>query len=288
MDANIPEAELIAQYMNTHSPAIREEMILRFIPLVHFVLGRLGISQWSGSEYDDLVSQGMLGLIEAVDHFNPNYGTRLSTYATFKIRGKVLDYLRELDWLPRAARQRVRLVQGAIQELESTLHRLPTDEELAGHLDMEPDVLQQAMMDSSRVIISLDDDMDDSVDGSSSLHDRISDDKQSDPLQILEDKGLNHGLIQTIKAMPERDQQVLSLYYFEEMTFKEIGRILGVSESRICQLHGRAMITLKAMMTVSEVGGPLEDKPEKLNNPVKLKDSHTPINQYRFMERQND
>lgn len=281
MESKKTEEELITQFTTTRDPAIREEMILRYVPLVHFVLGRLGVSQWTGTEYDDLVSQGMLGLIEAVDHFKPAYGTRVSTYATFKIRGKVLDYLREIDWLPRAARQRVRIVQSAIQEMESTLHRLPSDEELSKHLGMNMDVLQQTMIDSSRVIISLDEAVDESGDGDY-LHDHIKDEQQSDPLDILEDKGLNQDLILAIKRLPERDQQVLSLYYFEEMTFKEIGSILGISESRVCQVHGRAMISLKALLNAPDPGKVADEYPNKAKVPAGVRYQQSPINCYRL------
>ncbi len=118
MEDTRSEAELIEEFLTTHSPELREELILRYVSLIHFVLGRLGFNPFGGIEYDDLASQGMLGLIEAVDHFDPAFSTRLSTYATLKIRSKVLDYLRDLDWLPRMARQKVRSMQTAMVELE--------------------------------------------------------------------------------------------------------------------------------------------------------------------------
>ena len=117
MDEQRPEVELIEEFLATRTPELREELIMRYVTLVHFVLGRLGFSPYGGIEYEDLASQGMIGLIDAVDHYDSAFGTRLSTYATLKIRSKVLDYLRDLDWLPRVARQKVRSMQSDMVEL---------------------------------------------------------------------------------------------------------------------------------------------------------------------------
>ena len=250
MDEPRNEVELIEEFLTTHSPELREELILRYVSLIHFVLGRLGFNPYGGIEYDDLASQGMLGLIEAVDHYDPAFGTRLSTYATLKIRSKVLDYLRDLDWLPRMARQKVRSMQSAIGELEVKLHRLPTDEEVASHLNLGLDELSQIQMDSSRVIISLDETTNKmgSDDSESSMHEWLMDEQQEDPSDMYEEKDTRANLVNAIKALPERDQLVLSLYYFEELTFKEIGKTLEISESRVCQIHGRAVVSLQALM----------------------------------------
>jgi RNA polymerase sigma factor FliA len=244
------EVEMIEEFLTTHSPELREELILRYVSLIHFVLGRLGFNPYGGIEYEDLASQGMLGLIEAVDHFNPVFGTRMSTYATLKIRSKVLDYLRDLDWLPRIARQKVRGMQGAMVELEHKLHRLPTDEELASHLNLGLDELAHIQMDSSRVVISLDETTNKmgSEDADSSMHEWLMDEQQENPSDVYEEKDMQANLVQAIKALPERDQMVLSLYYFDELTFKEIGKTLDISESRVCQIHGRAVVSLQSLL----------------------------------------
>lgn len=246
------DIDLAELYYSTRDPALREELILRYTSLVHYVVGRLGITENTSSEYDDLVSQGVIGLIEAVDRYNPKFGTRLSTYATLKIRSKVLDYLRELDWLPRSARKRVRTVQDAMMQLESQLQRVPTDEELAEYLDMNMETLQQALVDSSHMMISLDEDgADSSSDENISLYEKLTDDQQENPMETYEAKDLQREMVSAIQTLSEREQLVLSLYYFEELTLKEIGETLGVSESRVSQIHGRAMISLKTMMTSS-------------------------------------
>jgi RNA polymerase sigma factor for flagellar operon FliA len=241
------ETELLDKFLATRDAALREEIIVRFVPLVRFVLGRLGVSKYHSDQYDDLESQGVLGLIEAVDNYKRDYGTRLSTYATFKIRSKILDYLRGIDWLPRTARQRVRAVQEGMAVLEGQLHRLPTDEELAKHLNMDTETLQQALLDSSRTIVSLDDDRsEDTEEGNVSIYEKVVDPNQNDPSEEYESTDMQNSLSAALKSLPEREQMVLSLYYFEELTFKEIGKVMDISESRVCQIHGRAVLNLKA------------------------------------------
>jgi RNA polymerase sigma factor FliA len=243
------EIELIEQYFKTRDPALREAVILHFIPLVHFVLGRLGISRSTSDNYDDLESQGVMGLIEAVDHFKPEMGNKLSTYATFKIRGRILDYLRNMDWLSRSARQKVRAAQDAMVVLQRNLNRLPTDEELAQHMQVSLETVQQIQQDSSHTVVSLDvDEESDGEDGNSSLHERLMDENQENPSESFERKDIRRNLAVLLKQLSEKEQMVMALYYYEELTFKEIGKTLEISESRVCQIHGRAMINLKAMV----------------------------------------
>lgn len=265
MEAKRPDVEMIEEFLITHSPELRDELILRYVSLIHFVLGRLGLNPFGGIEYADLVSQGMLGLIEAVDHYDPAFGTRMSTYATLKIRSKVLDYLRDLDWLPRLARQKVRAMQGAMLEQERQLHRLPTDEELARFMNIGLDELQQIQMDSSRVVISLDETSNKigSEDLDSSMHEWLMDEQQENPSDLYEEKDMQAKLAQAIKELPDRDQLVLSLYYFDELTFKEIGKTLDVSESRVCQIHGRAVVSLQSLLNSDPANSPKKRSTKK-------------------------
>ena len=248
------DTDLVELYFKTRDPALREAVILHFTPLVHFVLGRLGLSRSTTDEYDDLQSQGVMGLIEAVDHFKPEFGTKLSTYATFKIRGKILDYLRGMDWLSRSARQKVRSVQVATRELEHSLNRLPNDEELAQHMQINMETLQQIQQDSSHSVVSLDvDDADESEDSAGPLHERLTDEHQVNPSNSSEQREMQRLLAGALKLLPDREQLVLSLYYYEELTFKEIGKTLDISESRVCQIHGRAMMNLKSLLKAKDV-----------------------------------
>lgn len=255
MIAQINEAEILSQYTVTKAPALREEMVMRYVSLVHFVLGRLGISQGVGNDYEDLVNQGLIGLIEAVDRYDPSFKTQFSTYATFRIRGKILDYLRSLDWLSRTARHRARDVREAVNTLTDQNRRAPTDDELASYMNLDVNKVQQALQDSSRVIVSLDAVVDYDEESDASLYETIADDNQADPSDAIGEKDLISRLTEVIKLLPEREQTVLSLYYYEELTLKEIGTVLGVSESRTCQLHARAVMALQALLTQGDING---------------------------------
>lgn len=242
------ESELFAQYQENHSPLVREKLVTGYVSLVHYVLGRLGLSQDMGPDYEDLVNQGLIGLIEAVDRYNPAYGTQFSTYATVRIRGKVLDYLRSLDWLSRTARHRTRAVQTAMNELVTKLQRTPSNSEIAEHMGLEEPKVTQALADASHVIVSLDALTDIDQEGDGSLYEMLADDHQEDPSDVVAERDLKSQLMQAIEALPEREKLVLSLYYYDELTLKEIGQVLEISESRVCQLHARAILALKACM----------------------------------------
>lgn len=245
----LTETDLLNRYLKTKAPELREELVLRYVSLVHFVLGRLGISQELGGDYEDLVNQGLLGLIESVDRYDPTFNTQFSTYATFRIRGKILDYLRSLDWLSRTARHRTRDIRQAITILTERFQRPPTDAELAEHLGMDMAKVQQALVDSSRVLISLDSVLDVDDDSETSLYETLADDNQVDPSDAVDQIDMKERLVEALKRLPEREQTVLSLYYYEELTLKEIGEVLGVSESRACQLHARAVLSLQSILS---------------------------------------
>ena len=220
MDSHKRDADLFARYNTNRDPTIREEIILNYLPLVHFVLGRLNFSQSMGADYEDAASQGLIGLIEAIERYDPSFGTQFSTYATLRIRGRVLDHLRSLDWLSRTARKRARSVQQAITHLWGELHRAPTDDELASYLGMNQASLQKALVDANHVIISMDSDFTKDGDSETSLHDVLEDESQTDPEKLLEEKELKEHLILAIKDLNERQQILLSLYYYEEFNSK--------------------------------------------------------------------
>jgi RNA polymerase sigma factor for flagellar operon FliA len=248
MVMQLEAAEVLHQFVATRSPELREKLVLQSVPLVHYLLARMGISQEAGTEYEDLAHQGLMGLIEAVDHFNPDFSTQFSTYASLRIRGKILDYLRSSDWMPRAARKRARLIQKSITVLWSENMREPTDEELAAHLGTTVAEVQQGLGDSHRVLVSLDAMMDSDKSDEGSQHEYLRDENQSDPAELVETGSLIAGMADAIQHLSEREKLILSLYYNNELTFKEIGKILDITESRVCQLHARAILNLKAMM----------------------------------------
>jgi RNA polymerase sigma factor for flagellar operon FliA len=239
---------ILDEFVTNRSPELREKLVLQSVPLVHYLLGRMGITQERDTDYEDLAHQGLLGLIEAVDHFDPNFNTRFSTYASLRIRGKIMDYLRATDWMPRSARKRARMIQKSIAALWSENSREPTDDEIASHMSTNIKDVQQGLADSNRILVSLDMTVESDHEGSVPLHEKYGDEKQADPLDLLEEQDLIDNVTTAIKDLPEREQLILSLYYTEELTFKEIGMVLDLTESRVCQLHARAIILLKAKM----------------------------------------
>ncbi|MDR3578315.1 MAG: FliA/WhiG family RNA polymerase sigma factor [Anaerolineaceae bacterium] len=242
-------ANLLDQYLVSRSPELREQVVIQSVPLVHYLLGRLGISKEMGSDYEDLVNQGLLGLIDAVDRYDPKHGAKFSTYAGLRVRGKILDYLRSTDWMSRSARQRVRHIQKAVTSLWATNQREPTEDEIGDFLGMKVEDVQLGLGDSNRVLVSLDSMTDIDQDGEdTSLHERLSDENQANPSEVLEDVDLKEEMVFAIKQLTEREQLLLSLYYYEELTFKDIGKVMGITESRVCQLHARALLNLKAVM----------------------------------------
>ncbi len=241
-------ADLLNEFFIERSPELREKLVLQSVPLVHYLLARMGITQERGSDYEDLAHQGLIGLIEAVDHFDPKFNTRFSTYASLRIRGKVLDYLRTSDWMPRTARKRTRMIRKSISALWSENSREPTEDEIATHLGINVEDVQQGLSDSNRILVSLDMVMDVDQDGDSSLYERLGDEKQTDPSEQFEKESLMDEMAGAIQNLPEREQLVLSLYYNDNLTFKEIGKVLDITESRVCQLHARTILSLKAMM----------------------------------------
>src|SRR5512134_225874 len=173
MVAQLQAVEILDEFIETRSPELREKLVLQSVPLVHYLLERMGISQEVGTDYEDLAHQGSMGLIEDVDHFNPDFSAQFSTYASLRIRGKILDYLRTSDWMPRAARKRSRMIQKSITALWAEKQREPTEEELASHLGTSVEDVQQGLADSNRVLVSLDTMMDGDKSEEGSLHEYL-------------------------------------------------------------------------------------------------------------------
>jgi len=248
MATAIDTVDILDEFLVTRSPELREKLVLRSVPLVHYLLGRMGITLEMGTDYEDMAHQGLLGLIEAVDRFDPKFGARFSTYASLRIRGKVLDYLRTMDWMPRAARKRTRLIQKTISTLWSENLCEPSEAEIATRLGVKVEEVQEGLADSNRILVSLDMMMDADQDGEGTMHEHLRDETQADPSETLEEVSLIEGMSAAIQSLSEREQLILSLYYNDQLTFKEIGKVLTITESRVCQLHARAIINLKAVM----------------------------------------
>ena len=239
---------LIQKYKETNDPALRDQIIEEYISLVHYALGRLGIIR-DNPEYDDLASQGALGLIDALNRFELERETQFTTYATVRIKGFVLDYLRRQDWLSRGARQNVRKVKEAHTYLYSVLKREPTVEEISQKLNIEESKVEQAITDSTHVFLSLDE-LSDDDEHTFSFHEVVADDTFDHPDVQVEEKELLKSLAGMIKDLPERDQTILSLYYIDELTLKEIGMVLDLSESRVSQVHSQLILSLRSKLRV--------------------------------------
>jgi RNA polymerase sigma factor for flagellar operon FliA len=248
MVEKVAEQDLLETFHTTRDPKIREQLVMQSVPLVHYLLRRIGITPAQKSDYEDLVHQGLIGLIDAVDHYDPAFGTRFSTYACARIRGRILDYIRASDWMPRSARKRVRDIQKTVASLWNELQHEPTDQDIAERLGVNLETVQQGMVDASRAVISLDAEFDLNDDQDGGLLDVVADDAQVPPDEQQDEQAMLDQLATAIDSLEERQKLVLSLYYYEELTLKEIGQVLGVSESRVCQLHARAIYNLKAAM----------------------------------------
>jgi RNA polymerase sigma factor for flagellar operon FliA len=249
MVAAVDTAALWQRYARQRERSVREALILAYTPLVRYVVDRLAISLPAVLDPEDLVGYGIIGLIDAVERFDPGRGFKFETFAIPRIRGAIVDQLRALDWLPRSARQRAKEIERGIQDLRARLGRMPSDEEIARHLNMDLDRYHAAVQEAATVTLSLDHVLS-FDDDESPLHlADVVEDRQAVNLQgAAERRELLEALIQAIEELPERDRLVIALYYNEELTMKEISRVLEISESRVCQLHARAILKLRAAL----------------------------------------
>ncbi len=227
----------------------REQMIVKFAPLVRYVVGRLVIVLPQVFEHDDLLGYGTIGLIEAVDRFDPARGVGFETFATERIRGSVIDALRAADWVPRSSRKRAKDVQRAYAEMEERLGRAPSDDEVAASLGLSLTQMYRAMADSVCSVVSLqravrtgDDD------DSTTLMDCVPDTAGVALGQRLEDRELRESIVRALSCLDEREKRVLSLYYEHSLTLREISEVLEISESRVWQLHARAVLRIRSYM----------------------------------------
>jgi RNA polymerase sigma factor for flagellar operon FliA len=229
--------------------ADREAAIRQYAPLVKYVVGRLAIGLPAILDYEDILSYGTIGLIEAFDRFDGSKGVKFETYAISRIRGSIIDALRSLDRLPRSVRQKAKKLEAITLELTAANGREPTDAEIAELMGMTIEQYNQTLVDTSWVTVSLDGllDRDEQNDGSSSSE-LPADPDQEDFTERLEKRQMLDALTGAIKTLPEREWLIVSLYYKDEMTMKEIAQILEISESRVCQLHGRALSRLRARL----------------------------------------
>ena len=198
-------------------------------------------------EVDDLIQAGMMGLLDAVKKFQDNLGAQFETYAVQRIRGSIIDELRSADWLPRSVRKDMRTVEAAVAQLEQKLQRAPTEKEVASHMKLSLDEYYDLLGDcSGHQLLYYDDFQESESDGH--FLDRFMNDQVSNPLHILLSGDFRETLIEAIEGLPEREKILMGLYYEQELNLKEIGSIMSVSESRVCQLHSQAIARLRVFM----------------------------------------
>jgi len=238
--------KLWEEYAKTKSMEIRESLIIEYAGLVKIVAGRLSMYLGYTVEYDDLVGYGTFGLIDAVDKFDPQVGVKFETYASLRIRGAILDQIRKMDWIPRTLRQKQKRLDQAMQELESKLGRLATDDELADALEISVDELLNWQNQLKLTnIVSLDEFMEQ---GSEAKVDSVNSSHFDQPEQAIAKDELKRILAESLEKLTDNEKKVILLYYYEEMTLKEISKILEVSESRISQLHTKAIQKMRTAL----------------------------------------
>lgn len=242
--------QLWRQYKSSSGNAqLREKLILHYLHLVRYVVSRLPITLPVSIAQEDLVSYGTMGLMEAVERYDVSRGLKFETYAVTRIRGAIIDQLRFQDWVPRGVRKRSKDVADTMARMEEKLGRAPTEDELAEEMGISKAKLKTILAESNNLMISLDESRgDDSSGGGSSLMDLVEDKNSPDPQAELEANELRRRLAEAIGKLPEREKLLIALYYHENMTLKEIGEVISVSESRVCQLHAQAILRLRGSL----------------------------------------
>jgi RNA polymerase sigma factor for flagellar operon FliA len=250
------EQELWKQYKKEKDPQIRDFFVKQYAPLVKYVAGKVAIGMPHNVEFDDLVGFGVFGLFDAIDKFDPDKHVKFKTYAVTRIRGAIFDELRAIDWVPRSVRQKSRELEDTIRSLESQLGRVATDKEIAKAMNMDLEDFQKLVLKiSGTSILSLNDVWDTGDDNDKiSIVDSIEGPNSLNPDTIVEKEEIKRVIIGAIQELPEKEKKVLVLYYYEDLTLKEIGEVLGVTESRISQLHTKAIMRLRTKLTSIKKG----------------------------------
>ena len=264
METNLKAIELKdlwRRYKDDRDEKARERLVLAYAPLVKYVAGRMSSGLPSHVEESDLISYGLLGLISAIERFEPEREIKFETFAITRIKGSIIDELRSLDWVPRSVRTKAREIEKANAKLEHKLHRAPTDQEMAAELGVEVDEFQESLVRiSNSSVVALDElwTVSDASGDQVSLLDTIQDPQALDPAMEMDTTEMKDRLADAIARLPEREKLVVALYYYENLTLREIGEVLGVTESRVSQLHTKAVLRLKSRLQ----GDPLGDNAE--------------------------
>src|SRR5512144_2486872 len=255
METNVKAVELKElwrRYKEDGDKRAREQLVLAFSPLVKYVAGRMSSGLPAHVEESDLISYGLVGLISAIERFDPGREIKFETFAITRIKGSIIDELRSLDWVPRSVRTKAREIERANAKLENQLRRAPTDQEMADQLEVTVEEFQESLMRiSNSSVVALDElwTVSDASGDQVSLLDTIQDPQALDPAQEMDATEMKDHLADAIARLPEREKLVVALYYYENLTLREIGEVLGVTESRVSQLHTKAVLRLRGRMS---------------------------------------
>jgi RNA polymerase sigma factor for flagellar operon FliA len=248
--------QLWREYKETGRQELRDRLILHYSPLVKFVAGRVAVGLPQNVEQADLVSYGIFGLMDAIEKYDLSRGYKFETYAMSRIKGAIIDELRTIDWVPRSVRAKARSIERAYSKLESLLHRTPEEHEVVAELSMTREQFAQTLSQISLVgIVPLDELLSshEGSEGASTLADTIAD-RSEDPVEAYEVQEIKQILADAVDGMPDRERLVLTLYYYEGLTLAEIGQVLGVTESRVCQIHTKGILQLRSRLLEPERG----------------------------------
>ncbi len=257
MSSNTKSSNLLKKYKedpSTLTSQQKDQLIMEYAPLIKFIAQKIAMRLPSNIELDDLISSGVIGLMDAMDKYDPSRDNKFKTYAEFRIRGSILDELRAQDWVPRSIRDKAKYLDRTIVKLETELGRSPTDEEVAEKMGLTLDGFYSLVSEVKPVsVLSIDEQSTYSSVDKKSLLDLLDSCKLNNPLSQLNLKSVKSIVTTSIEELPERQRLVLSLYYYEDLNLKEIGQILRVTESRVSQLHAQAITRLRAKLQ-SQVG----------------------------------
>jgi len=244
------ETELWKEYKSSRNMEIRSYLVEKYSPLVKHVAGRIAVGMPQNVEFDDLVSYGVFGLLDAIEKFDPVREIKFKTYAMTRIRGSIFDELRSVDWIPRSIRQKAKQLEQIIAQLENKDGQTVDDEAIAKELGVSVNELNTLMTKlSGTSMVSLNDiwflgDENDEV----SFMETLESPQNLNPDQIIEKEEIKNIIVEAIKTLPEKEKKVIVLYYYEDLTLKEIGEVLEVTESRISQLHTKAVMRLRSKL----------------------------------------
>lgn len=241
--------DLWQDYTRHHSLKTREKLLITYLPLVKYIAGKMMFSLPTCVDYNDLLSAGIMGLIGALERFNPEQGVKFETFVLPRIKGAILDELRTLDWAPRSLRSKARLLERASEKLEKELGRAATGQEIARALDMKIEDYGGVLTELSKAsLLSLDGSRVEEGEQVTSMYDLLENPQSDNPHRSVETTEMKGLLVQAIEQLNEQEKIVMALYYYEELTLKEIGQVLNITESRVSQIHSKAIGNLKGVL----------------------------------------